>query len=293
LTAGGVIDEMTEFDIACIQLRTGNEVAANIKTVCDYVREAAGRGADYIITPETSNLMEMSSKRLFAGAAFEADDASVATFSQLAGELGIWLHIGSLAIKLSDTKVANRAYVFTPEGKIAATYDKLHMFDVDLAGGESYRESKNYQPGSQAVTVDMPWGRVGLTICYDLRFPHLYRQMAQNGAGYLTVPAAFTKNTGKDHWHILLQARAIENGCFVFAPSQGGTHENGRETYGHSLIISPWGDILAEAGEEPGIIMAKIDPALIAEARTRIPALLHDRQFDLVHEEPVLEAKAS
>ncbi len=274
---------MNNFKVACVQLRAGNDVAANIKTVTDFIREAAAKGADYIITPETSHLMEMNPKRLFANTAFEHEEAAIQSFADLAAELGIWLHIGSLAIKLSDTKVANRAYVFTPQGKIAATYDKLHMFDVDLSGGESYRESKNYQPGDKAVMVDMPWGRVGLTICYDLRFPHLYRAMAQNGAGYLTVPAAFTKNTGKDHWHILLQARAIENGCFVFAPSQGGTHENGRETYGHSLIISPWGDILAQADEEPGVIMADIDPALIAEARTRIPALQHDRQFELVH----------
>jgi len=284
---------MNQFDVACIQLRTGNDVADNIKTVTGFIREAAARGADYIITPETSHLMEMNSKRLFASTAFENEETAIQLFADLAAELKVWLHIGSLAIKLSDTKVANRAYVFSPEGKIAATYDKLHMFDVDLSGGESYRESKNYQPGDHAVTVDMPWGRVGLTICYDLRFPHLYRTMAQNGAGYLTVPAAFTKNTGKDHWHILLQARAIENGCFVFAPSQGGTHENGRKTYGHSLIISPWGDILAEADEDPGIIMAKIDPALIVEARTRIAALNHDRKFDLVHEQEALEAKAS
>jgi len=276
---------MNKFDVACIQLRTGNDVATNLETVVDFIREAAGKGADYIITPETSTLMEMNTKRLFAGTAFEHDEASIGLFSDLAAEFGIWLHIGSLAIKLSDTKVANRAYVFTPEGKTAATYDKMHMFDVDLSGGESYRESKNYQPGDKAVLVDMPWGRVGLTICYDLRFPHLYRAMAQNGAGYLTVPAAFTRNTGKDHWHILLQARAIENGCFVFAPSQGGTHENGRETYGHSLIISPWGDILAEADEEPGIIMATIDPALIEQARARIPALQHDRPYELVHNE--------
>ena len=283
---------MSEFKAACIQLRTGNNVAENIKTITGFIREAAAGGADYIITPETSTLMEMNTKRLFAGTAYEPDDTSIKLFSDLAAELGIWLHIGSLAIKLSDTKVANRAYVFTPQGKTAATYDKIHMFDVDLSGGESYRESKNYQPGNKAVMVDMPWGTVGLTICYDLRFPHLYRTMAQNGAGYLTVPAAFTRNTGKDHWHILLQARAIENGCFVFAPSQGGTHENGRETYGHSLIISPWGDILAEADEDPGIIMAKIDPALITQARTRIAALKHDRPYELVHIEASAEAGA-
>lgn len=281
---------MSKFNAACIQLRTGNDVGTNIKTLTDFIREAAGNGAEYIITPETSNLMEMNTKRLFAGTAFEADDTSLRAFSELAAELGIWLHIGSLAIKLSGTKVANRAYIFTPEGKIAATYDKLHMFDVDLSGGESYRESKNYQPGNKAVMVDMPWGRVGVTICYDLRFPHLYRTMAQNGAGYLTVPAAFTRNTGKDHWHILLQARAIENGCFVFAPSQGGTHENGRETYGHSLIISPWGDILAEAEEDPGIIMAEIDPGLIVQARTRIASLQHDRPFELVLNDASREA---
>ena len=281
---------MSEFNAACIQLRTGNNVAVNIKTVTDFIREAAAKGADYIITPETSTLMEMDTKRLFASTAYEHEDTSIQHFSDLAAELGIWLHIGSLAIKLSDTKVANRAFVFTPQGKIAAKYDKIHMFDVDLAGGESYRESKNYQPGDKAVMVDMPWGTVGLTICYDLRFPHLYRTMAQNGAGYLTVPAAFTRKTGKDHWHILLPTRAIENGCFVFAPSQGCTHENGRETYGHSLIISPWGDILAEADEDPGIIMAKIDPDLITQARSRIAALKHDRPYELVHNKTSVEA---
>ncbi len=274
---------MAIFTAACIQLRTANEVAENIARATDLIREAADKGAEFILTPETSALMELSSKRLFSRISFEQDDVAVKAFSTLAEELGIWLLIGSLAIKLSDTKVANRSYVFGPDGRVVATYDKMHMFDVDLSGGESYRESKNYQPGSQAVTVDMPWGCVGLSVCYDLRFPHLYRSLAQSGAGYLTVPAAFTKNTGRDHWHILLKARAIENGCYVFAPAQGGRHENGRETYGHSLIISPWGEILAEADEEPGVILAQIDPARIVEARARIPALNHDRHFDLVH----------
>lgn len=276
---------MTEFTAACIQLRTGNVVAENIAFTSGLIREAAAKGADFIITPETTGLMELGAERLFANTAYQDDDLAVKAFSELAAELGIWLTIGSLAIKLSDSKVANRCFVFGPDGSLVTTYDKLHMFDVDLPNGEIFRESTNYQAGSRAVTVDMPWGRFGLTICYDVRFPQLYRALAHGGAGYLTVPSAFTKNTGKDHWHLLLQTRAVENGCFVFAPAQGGTHENGRETYGHSLIISPWGEILAEAGIEPEVILAKIDPAQIVEARGRIAALKHDRPFELVNVE--------
>lgn len=274
---------MTEFTAACIQLRTSNDVAENIAYTTDLVREAADKGAEFIITPETTGLMELGAERLFANTRFQQDDLAVKAFSALAAELGVWLTIGSLAIKLSDTKVANRCFVFAPDGRLVTTYDKLHMFDVDLPHGEVFRESQNYQAGVRAVTVDMPWGRVGLTICYDVRFPQLYRALAQSGAGYLTVPSAFAKNTGKDHWHLLLRARAVENGAFVFAPAQGGTHENGRETYGHSLIISPWGDVLAEAGIEPGVILAKIDPALVDQARSRIAALKHDRPIEIEH----------
>ena len=198
----------------------------------------------------------------------------------MAAELGIWLLIGSVAIKVSDTKTANRSVLFDPKGGIAARYDKIHMFDVDLPSGEKYRESNTVAGGDRAVTADLPWGRVGLTICYDMRFPHLYRSLAQSGAFLLTVPSAFTETTGKAHWHVLLRARAIENGAFVVAPAQGGTHANGRETYGHSLIVAPWGEVLAEAGTDPCVIVADIDPVLSAEARARVPNLRHDRPFE-------------
>jgi len=199
----------------------------------------------------------------------------------LAAEFGIYLHIGSLAIKLDDTRVANRSYVIDPAGGIAAQYDKLHLFDVDLAGGESYRESHHARPGGKAVLVDLPFGRLGLSICYDLRFPQLYRALAGAGAEFIAVPAAFTRQTGEAHWHVLIRARAIEIGAFVLAASQGGLHENGRTTFGHSLIVSPWGEVLAEGGAEPGVIFADIDLAASDEARARIPALKHDRDFEV------------
>jgi predicted amidohydrolase len=192
----------------------------------------------------------------------------------------VWLLIGSLAIKVSDTKTANRSFLIDPKGRIAARYNKIHLFDVDLPSGETYRESNTVAGGGRAVLADLPWGKIGLTICYDLRFPQLYRALAQKGAFLLTVPSAFTETTGKAHWHVLLRARAIENGAFVIAPAQGGIHANGRATYGHSLIVAPWGEILAEAGTEPGIIVADIDPARVADARGRVPNLRHDRPFE-------------
>ena len=189
------------------------------------------------------------------------DDLSLKAYRALAAELKIHLHIGSLALRASPEKAVNRSFLIGPDGTLIASYDKIHMFDIDLPGGESYRESANYQPGETAVIADLPWGRLGLTICYDVRFPALYRALAESGASFLTVPSAFTRKTGEAHWHTLLRARAIENGCFVFAAAQAGLHENKRETYGHSLIIDPWGTVLAEGGVEPGVVMAKIDPA--------------------------------
>ena len=189
----------------------------------------------------------------------------------MARKLGIYVHVGSLAIKISPDRAANRGFLIDPKGEIAARYDKIHMFDVDLEGGESYRESRTYRPGEQAVLADLPWGRLGLTICYDLRFPALYRALAEAGATMLTIPSAFTQQTGEAHWHVLIRARAIENGCFVFAAAQGGKHENGRETFGHSLIVDPWGRILAEGGIEPGVVMAEIDLGEVAKARSRDP----------------------
>ena len=278
---------MTEhgFKAACVQLRTGQDMQANIADAVSLIRKAAGEGADYVLTPEQTSLMELKPKALFSQVRTEDNDLALPAFRALAAELGVWLHIGSLAIRLSDDKAANRSFLIAPDGTIAARYDKVHMFDVDLAGGESYRESQTYQAGDEAVVAELPWGKLGLSICYDLRFPHLYRTLSHAGAHFLTVPAAFTRQTGQAHWHTLLRARAIENGAFVLAAAQGGMHENGRETYGHSLIISPWGDVLAEAYTDPGVIIAEIDVSAVEHARGRIPSLSHDRSFALVKAE--------
>lgn len=267
------------FMAACVQLRASQDVAANIDAAEGLIREAAGRGARYIQTPEQTVLMELRTKALFANIVAEAEDPALKRLRALAKELSVWLHIGSLAVKVAADKAANRAFVISPEGEVTARYDKIHMFDVDLPSGESYRESKNYRPGSEAVCADLPWGRLGLSICYDLRFAYLYRALAHDGADILAIPAAFTRQTGEAHWHVLQRARAIETGCFVISAAQGGTHENGRETYGHSLIVSPWGEILAEAENEPCVITATIDIAACEEARRRIPALNHDREI--------------
>jgi predicted amidohydrolase len=229
-----------------------------------------------------TNIMEIRRERLFAAIVAEEADPSLAAFRALARKHAIHLHVGSLAIKLAGERAANRSYLIDPAGEIVARYDKIHMFDVDLANGESYRESRNFRPGELAVTADLPWGRLGLTICYDLRFPALYRALAEGGSAMLAIPSAFTRQTGEAHWHILVRARAIENGSFVFAAAQGGLHENGRETYGHSLIVDPWGRILAEGGVEPGIVLAQIDPAAVAAARGRVPSLQHGRRFELI-----------
>jgi predicted amidohydrolase len=232
------------------------------------------------VTPETTDMMEMKRRDAFAKAKGEAEHPGLAQLRDLAGELGCWLLIGSLVIRLSDERLANRSFLIDPAGQVAARYDKIHMFDVEVPDGQSYRESKAYQPGGTAVLADLPWGRLGLTVCYDLRFPQLYRALAQAGAEVLTVPSAFTRLTGRAHWHVLLRARAIETGAFVLAPAQCGETSQGRQTYGHSLIVAPWGEVLAEAGEDPGVILAEIDPARVAEARRMIPALGHDRAFD-------------
>lgn len=269
----------SSFVAACVQLRAGREVAPNVALAVSLIEEAAGEGATFIATPENTSLMEAKRELLFEKTVAEEDDMALAAFRKVSAARKVWTLIGSLPIKIAADKLANRSFLIAPDGSVAARYDKIHMFDVDLGGGESYRESKNFAPGAQAVTADLPWGRVGLTVCYDLRFPQLYRALAQSGARYLTVPSAFTRPTGEAHWHVLLRARAIESGAFVFAPAQGGMHENGRETYGHSLIIAPWGEVMAEAGTEPGIILAEIDPAKISEARDRVPSLTHDRDF--------------
>jgi predicted amidohydrolase len=275
------------FKAALIQMRSGLTPAANVDAAARLIEQAKAAGADYVQTPEMTNILAGRREQLFAVVAEEDKDPSLAAFRELARRLKLTIHVGSLAIKLTHERAANRGFLIGPNGEIAARYDKIHMFDVDLANGESYRESNNYKAGESAVVADLPWGRLGLTICYDLRFPALYRALAEAGASFLAIPAAFTKQTGEAHWHVLQRARAIENGCFVLAAAQGGKHEHGRETYGHSLIVDPWGRVLAEGGIEPGVIMAEIDPAQVAAARGRVPSLQHGRRFDLI--EPLAE----
>jgi predicted amidohydrolase len=275
------------FKAAMIQMRSGLQPGANIDAAVRYIGDAKSAGAEYVLTPEMTNILAANREQLFAVVVEEGADASLATLREVARKLGIYVHVGSLAIRISPDRAANRSFLIDPKGDILARYDKIHMFDVDLAGGESYRESRNYRPGELAVLADLPWGRLGLTVCYDLRFPALYRALAEAGATMLAIPSAFTKQTGEAHWHVLIRGRAIENGCFVFAAAQGGRHENGRDTFGHSLIVDPWGRIIAEGGTEPGVIVAEINPAEVASARARIPSLQHGRRFEIV--EPLAE----
>ena len=275
------------FKAAMIQTRAGLSPAANIDAAARLIGEAKSAGADYVQTPEMTNILAAKREQLFSVIVDEDADTSLAMLRELARKLSIFIHAGSLAIKISPERAANRSFLINPKGDIAARYDKIHMFDVDLSGGESYRELRSYRPGEQAVLCDLPWGRLGLTICYDLRFPALYRALAEAGATILTIPSAFTRQTGEAHWHVLMRARAIETGCFVFAAAQAGKHESGRETFGHSLIVDPWGRILAEGGVEPGVVLAEIDLAEVAKARARIPSLQHGRRFEIV--EPMAE----
>jgi predicted amidohydrolase len=273
--------EKRRFRAGLVQLRSGRAIEPNLDMAEALIRRAAKGGAAYVQTPENTAVMELKPELVLAAAESEGKSVPLAWAKALAAELGIFLHIGSLAIKLDQARVANRSYLIDPKGRIAARYDKLHMFDVDLEGGESYRESQYFRPGATAVLADLPFGRLGLSICYDLRFPALYRALAASGAEIIAIPSAFTKQTGEAHWQVLVRARAIETGAFVLAAAQGGLHENGRSTYGHSLIVSPWGEVLAEGGEEPGVIFADIDLAASAEARARIPAIKHGREFQV------------
>jgi deaminated glutathione amidase len=277
------------FTVGLVQMRSGLTPSANLEAAVKLIGEAKSQGADYVLTPEMTNIMDLKRERLFAAIVPEEEDATLASLRTLARKLGIHLHIGSLALKISPERAVNRSFVIDPQGEIIGRYDKIHMFDVDLGGGESYRESRNFRPGESGVVADLLWGRLGLTICYDLRFPALYRALAEAGASFLAIPAAFTKQTGEAHWHILVRARAIENGSFVFAAAQGGRHENGRDTFGHSLVVDPWGRILAEGGTEPGVVLAKIDIAEVAAARGRVPSLQHGRRFEMAlpRSEPV------
>ena len=271
------------FRVGLVQMCTGRTIETNVRDATRMIREAAAGGAQYVLTPEVTTQMERDRAKQMVETLPEDGNPSLAHFRTLARELKIWLHIGSMAVAVGDGMLANRAFLIGPTGAVAARYDKIHMFDVQLPNGEVYRESKSFRPGTEAVLADLPWCKLGITICYDLRFAALYRALAHGGAQVLAIPSAFTKPTGKAHWHTLMRARAIETGCYVVAAAQAGLHENGRETYGHSLVVSPWGDIVADAGVEPGVTFADIDLAKVAEARTQVPSLQHDRTFSIVH----------
>ncbi|NNG02672.1 MAG: carbon-nitrogen hydrolase family protein [Inquilinus sp.] len=272
----------SRFVAACVQVNAGTEIDANLAIAGDLVRRARDRGADFVALPENVAAVVLGRQMVLERAEPVDSHPGIPFFAELARETGATLLAGSLSIALpGGTQAANRSFLFDPAGQVVATYDKIHMFDVDLAGGESYRESETFRPGERAVVAPTPWGGLGMTICYDVRFAYLYRALAQAGAEILSVPAAFTRQTGEAHWHLLLRARAVETGCFVVAPAQTGTHDRGRQTFGHSLIVAPWGEILADAGEDVGIVTAEIDMARVREARAAVPALRHDREFAL------------
>ncbi|SES08965.1 Predicted amidohydrolase [Tranquillimonas rosea] len=268
-----------------IQLRSSDDPAENLDSVVGRLREAAGQGADLILTPEVTNCVSASRTRQTEVLRHEHDDPTLAGLRDEASALGRWVLIGSLALKTDDAdgRFANRSFLIAPDGSVAARYDKIHMFDVAVSETETYRESAGYRPGDRAVTADSPFGRLGLTICYDVRFPALYRTLAQAGAGILTVPSAFSPVTGAAHWEPLLRARAIECGAFVLAPAQCGTHAASRgkqrQTHGHSLAVSPWGEVLADGGTEPGLTLVDLDLSAVDDARGKVPSLTHDRPF--------------
>lgn len=272
--------------VGLVQLNVGDDPAANLPDTVALVREAAAGGAQFVLTPECTN--GLSSSRSHQAKVFhhEASDPTLAALRNEAASLGVWLLIGSLALLTDDAdgRFANRSFLIDPSGEIVARYDKVHMFDVDVSATERYRESEGYRPGDHAVLAQTPLGAIGMTVCYDVRFPYLYRHLAQSGAEILTVPAAFNHITGAAHWEVLLRARAIETGCFVLAPAQTGFHAEtaggkGRRTWGHSLVIAPWGQVLADAGTDPGVCFADIYLEQVALARGRVPSLTHDRQI--------------
>lgn len=271
---------MSKLTVGLIQVNAGNVMAPNVAFIEERAREAAGRGAQLVMTPENSTLVGEDRADTVAKALPEDSHPGLTSARTLARDLGIWFLIGSIHVRTGEERCANRSYLIDPAGVVRATYDKMHMFDAQLASGEVYRESAAFRPGDRAVLADTPWGKLGMTICYDMRFPHLYRSLAKAGATMFSVPSSFTVPTGRAHWHVLLRARAIENGCFVFAPAQVGVHAGGRRTYGHSVVISPWGEVLADAEEEVGVITCEIDLGRVEEARRAVPSLEHDRAFE-------------
>jgi len=278
---------MTTLKAALVQLRTPAGQAAALAQAEPLVRQAAAGGARLIATPEASNILQRDRKKLFEAVRPLDEDEAVQGLIALARELQVWLLIGSALVRRQDGQLANRSVLVGDDGRVRATYDKIHMFDVDLPTGERHRESALYTPGAQATVADTPWGRIGLSVCYDVRFPHLYRSLAKAGAGIITVPAAFTRPTGEAHWEVLLRARAIETAAFVLAPAQGGFHEDGRGTWGRSTIVGPWGQVLAKAeDDEPQVIAAELDLDEVAKARAAIPALANDRAFAAPEPQP-------
>jgi predicted amidohydrolase len=270
------------FRAACLQMNSGSDLAVNLDQLKRMVAEAAGSGAQFVLSPEYCLLMDGSGRVMREGA-LPADGGSVLTeLRALAAQLNIWLLLGSLTLKTDEERIVNRSYLIAADGRVAATYDKIHMFDVTLPDGKVIRESSAYRPGEQAVIATTPWGKLGMTVCYDVRFPHLYRALAQQGAEFLSVPSSFQRQTGKVHWHTLLKSRAIENAAYVLAPAMCGEHAGNRQTYGHALIVDPWGEVLADGGEEPGIIYADIDPARVAKIRGMMPSLQHDRPYSAI-----------
>ena len=270
---------MSRFVVGLVQSTAGRETGPTLDALGDAVRRARDAGADLIATPEVCSYLEPRRRLVLEKAQPQDAHEGLARFREWARETGAWLLAGSMVTRTEGERLANRSYLVDPTGGIAAVYDKIHMFDVDIGEGERYRESRTYRPGGEAMLADTPFCRLGMTVCYDMRFPALYRALAQAGAEVISVPSAFTVPTGRAHWHVLLRARAIETGCFVIAPAQVGEHAEGRTTYGHSLVVDPWGEVLADGGGEPGIVTAEIDPAKVAEARGRVPSLFGDRPF--------------
>lgn len=267
-----------KFTAACIQVNSGNNMQENIDIANEYIAKAAGSGADFIALPENVSFMSAFPEELFDNSYLQGQHPALISFSKAAQKLKIWLLIGSLAVKIEgEKKLANRSFIINPDGEIAASYDKIHLFDTSVKGGETHKESDRFIAGDKAVIAGTPWGVCGMSICYDVRFPYLYRSLAKQGAGFITVPAAFTKFTGNAHWHVLLRARAIETGSYIIAPAQTGKHPSGRETYGHSLIVDPWGELLADGGVDVGFVMAEIDMEKPVQIRQQMPSLEHDR----------------
>lgn len=275
---------MTIIKAACVQMCSGTAINQNLRVASELIRSAAEAGASLIATPEMTTLLDIRPGKAGPQHRYEADNRELAAFRDLAAELKIWLSIGSIGVRHEEEeRSANRSFLIGPHGQLLARYDKIHMFDVEIDDGQQYCESRAYRPGQAAVLVETPFAKIGMTICYDLRFPSLYRQLSQSGADIITCPAAFTRLTGEAHWHALLRARAIENGVFILAAAQGGDHADGRQTFGHSLIVSPWGEVLAEAaGTAPGVIFADLDLTRVAAVRRQIPSLSASPSVPLV-----------